>query len=150
MKAGIDYVGITTGFYCNDGKGNFLLHKRSKKCRDEQGMWDPGGGQLEVGQTLEENVLREVREEYGCAGRILKQLPPMTIFRTLNGIKTHWLGIPFFILVDPKKVRNNDPEKIDVLGWFALDNFPQPLHSGFQQAFNKHKKVFEKYCTAIK
>ncbi|HEY4495194.1 MAG TPA: hypothetical protein VI998_04000 [Patescibacteria group bacterium] len=30
MKLGIDYIGISTPFYCNDGQGCFLLHKRSK------------------------------------------------------------------------------------------------------------------------
>jgi len=30
MISGIDYIGITTPFYCNDGKGNFLFHKRSQ------------------------------------------------------------------------------------------------------------------------
>ncbi len=145
MRAGIDYVGITTPFYCNDGKGNFLLHVRSKKCRDERGTWDPGGGQLEFGQTLEENVLREVQEEYGCKGTIQEQLPPCNIFRMNNGVKTHWLAIPFFILVHPKEVKNNDPEKIDELRWFTLDALPKPLHTGFQHALTRLEKYFTKY-----
>lgn len=38
-------------------------------------MWDPGSGQLELGLTLEENVLKECKEEYGCKGIIQEQLP---------------------------------------------------------------------------
>ncbi len=60
LKPGVDYIGVTTSFYCNDGKGNFLLHKRSKNTRDENGRWDPGGGQLEFGEKPEKGVLREV------------------------------------------------------------------------------------------
>jgi hypothetical protein len=68
MNPGIDYVGITTVFFCHDGKGNFLFHKRSNKCRDEHGRWDLGSGKLEHGRwdlgsgklehglTLRENV----------------------------------------------------------------------------------------------
>ena len=145
MIPGIDYIGITTPFYCNDGKGNFLLHKRSKNCRDEVGMWDPGSGQLELGLTLEDNVLKELKEEYGCKGIIQEQLPAHSIFRTNNGKETHWLAVPFFILVDPKKVKNNDPNKIDEIGWFTLDNLPKPLHTGFHYTFSHYKDYFAKY-----
>lgn len=136
MKAGINYIGITTPFYCTDGKGNFLLHKRSKNCRDEIGVWDAGGGQLEFGQTPVESVLREVKEEYGCKGTILTQMAPYTLLRTHKGIKTHWIAVPYVILVNTNEVKNNDPEKIDEIGWFKLNNLPTPLHSGMKHAMN--------------
>jgi ADP-ribose pyrophosphatase YjhB (NUDIX family) len=145
MKIGIDYIGITTPFYCNDGKGNFLFHKRSKNCRDEQGMWDPGGGKLEFGQTLEESVLREVQEEYGATGIIQEQLPAHSVVRNHEGKQTHWVAIPFFILVNQKDIRNNDPEKIEELGWFRLKDMPHPLHKGFQYTFKNYSQYFKRY-----
>ena len=145
MKLGIDYIGISTPFYCNDGQGRFLLHKRSKNCRDEHGRWDPGSGQLDFGCTPEENVLRELIEEYGCSGAIQGCLPAHSIFREQNGQKTHWLVIPFFVKVDPKEVKNNEPDKIDEIGWFDLDHLPAPLHSGFQFTLSHYKEYFEKY-----
>lgn len=51
MRQGFDYIGVTTVFYCHDGKGNLLLHKRSQTCRDEKGRWDCGGGALKFGET---------------------------------------------------------------------------------------------------
>ncbi len=145
MTAGIDYVGISTPFYCNDGKGNFVLHKRSSKCRDEQGTWDTGGGQLEFGQTPEENVIREVEEEYGCVGKIQERIPAYSVLRTHQGKKTHWLAIPFFILVRRKKVKINEPDKIDAIGWFTLDKLPKPLHSAFADSLKRHQDFFKKY-----
>lgn len=143
MKAGFDYVGVSTPFYCNDGRGNFLLHRRSTKCRDEHGRWDPGSGKLEFGLTPEQNVLKEVREEYGCRGVIQKSVPAHTIFRTHEGKKTHWIVLPFFVLVDPKKVKNNDPEKIEEIGWFRLSKLPKPLHIGFEFTLDKFKEWFD-------
>ena len=145
MKVGHDFTGVTTPFYCTDGKGNFLLHRRSKNCRDEQGHWDPGSGRLGFGQDLEESVLREVREEYGCEGKILESLPAHSIHREHDGQKTHWVAIPFVIQVDSSKARNNEPEKIDKIGWFKLDHLPQPLHTGFQQTLNKYGHYLDKY-----
>lgn len=145
MKPGIDYIGVTTPFYCNDGKGNFLFHKRSSNCRDEHGRWDMGGGQIEFGETPEQAVLREVQEEYNCKGIIQKALPPYTILREQNSILTHWIGIPYFILVDPKDVKNNDPDKIEELGWFRMDNLPKPLHSGLAQGLKLYKKEFNEF-----
>lgn len=145
MKLGVDYIAVTTAFYCVDGKGKLLLHKRSKNCRDEQGTWDPGGGLLEFGLTLEENTTKEIAEEYGCKGEIVEQVSAHTVLRTFNGVKTHWVAIPFFVLIDPKKLKNNSPDKIDEMGWFTLGDLPKPLHSGFNYSFNRYKDLFLKY-----
>ena len=85
LRPGIDYIGITTPFYCNDGNGNFLVHKRSKHARDERGVWDFGGGQLDFGQQVDDSVLREVSEEWGVLGEIQEQLPAHSMLRTLDG-----------------------------------------------------------------
>lgn len=143
MKSGQDYIAITTPFYCNDGKGNFLLHKRSKHCRDEQGRWDPGGGKLEFGLTPEENVLKEVKEEYGCKGVIQRGIPAHTIIRINNSKKTHWIAFPFFIKVKRSEVQINEPDKIDELGWFRLTSLPKPLHSGFSWTLKHYRKYFK-------
>ena len=56
LKKGTDYVGVAVVYYCHDGKGNVLMHKRSSKCRDEHGAWDIGGGGVEFGVPIEENL----------------------------------------------------------------------------------------------
>lgn len=145
MEPGVGYIGVSTSFHCNDGKGNFLLHKRSKKCRDEHGKWDCGGGLLEYGSTLEDNVLREIMEEYGCRGEIQEQLPAINLLREHNGEKTHWVINTFFVKVDPEEVRNNEPEKFEELGWFTLDNLPSPLHPGLIYELEKFPEYFERY-----
>ncbi|XOU94808.1 MAG: NUDIX hydrolase [Candidatus Kerfeldbacteria bacterium] len=144
-KSGFDYIGVTTPFYCHDGNGNFLFHKRSDKCRDEKGTWDCGGGRLDFGEDPREGVLREVKEEYGCDGNINEQLPYYSIIRKHDGKKTHWLSLPFIIQVDRNKVKNNEPDKIDEIGWFKLDQLPKPIHTGVKLELDKFKKRLDKY-----
>ncbi len=145
LKPGVDHVGISTAFICHDGNGRFLLHKRSQNCRDEQGTWEFGGGKLEYGTTLEENVLREIEEEYGCKGEIQEQLSPYTLFREVDGAKTHCVVAPYIVKVSSDYARIEDPEKMDDIGWFALDNLPSPLHSGVEFEVKEFRKYLEKY-----
>lgn len=112
LKRGVDYIGITCVFYCHDGKGNLLLHKRSNKCRDEIGNWDTGGGSMEHGETFEQAVRREVKEEY-CVDIIdLKHLGVNNVIRKNGKQKTHWVAVLFAAQVDPKKVKIGEPEKM--------------------------------------
>ena len=129
MKQGIDYVGITCVFYCHDGKGNLLLHKRSQKCRDEKDRWDCGGGAMKFGETFEQTVRREVQEEYKSKIKKLKFVGINNVIRNNNGAKTHWITILFAAELDPKKVKIGVPEKMDKIGWFKPYKLPKPLHS---------------------
>ena len=144
MRPGIDYIGISTPFYCNDGNGLFLFHKRSVNCRDEVGKWDTGGGKLEKGLSLEENVLKEVSEEYGCQGVIQEGLPPFSLIRNEGKETSHWIIVPYFVLVRPSEVRNNEPHKIEEIGWYKMGNFPHPLHPGIISALQRYKNFFLK------
>lgn len=145
MIKGVDYPGVCTVFYCHDGQGNWVFHKRSKNTRDEHGAWDTGSGSLEFGLTLEENVLKEVQEEYGCRGIIEEQLAATAVMREWQGNQTHWIAIPFIVRVNPKEVRIGEPEAMDEIGWFALDNLPQPLHTGFAGMLPAYRIHLERY-----
>lgn len=141
LKQGIDYIGICCIAFCHDGKGNFLMHLRSKNCRDEHGRWDIAGGSLEFGETLEECITREIKEEYSCRVSELKKVNTYTALREQNGVKTHWVGICFLAKVEPRQVKIGEKEKIDDLAWFTKDSLPSPLHSQFFQNWDIIKKM---------
>ncbi len=129
MQKGIDYIAITVSYMCHDGQGNFLLNKRSTNCRDEHGRWDFGGGGLDFGESVEENLRKELKEEYCVEPKSIEFLGYLDLFREMDGKKTHWLSLEFLIEVDREKVRNGEPHKFEELGWFRLDNLPSPAHS---------------------
>lgn len=138
---GISFVGVMTSFLCYNKSGEFVMAKRGKNARDEQGTWDQGAGGLKWGVTAVENVRREVLEEYGATAQKIDFLGYGDVFRELpDGTPTHWVRLAFAVLVDKEEVRNNEPDVIDEIGWFTLDTLPTPLHSQQEPIFKKYKK----------
>jgi len=141
MTPGIDYIGIAVSFFCHDGSGNFVLSKRSERCRDEHHRWECGGGKLEYGEDPREAVLREVQEEYGVEGTIERELPPVSLIREHGGRNTHWIALPFLVRIPRDGVLIGDPEAMAELGWFRMDALPAPLHSGMQTILERHRHL---------
>lgn len=141
MTPGIDYTGISVSFFCHDGNGNFVMAKRSEKCRDEHHRWECGGGKLEYGEDPREAVLREVQEEYGVEGVIERELPAVSIIREHDGRSTHWIGLPFLVRIPRDGVTIGDPEAIAELGWFRMDELPTPLHTGMAAILDRHRRL---------
>jgi len=139
-KRGVDYIGVTNVFFCHDGNGNLLLHKRSASCRDEQGRWDCGAGAMEFGETFEQAVAREIREEYGVEPSELVRVSATNVIRDNHGVKTHWIAVIHVAKVDPSGVRIGEPEKMDEIGWFKVDELPEPLHSMLMRHFDLVKE----------
>ncbi len=139
LKRGVDFIGVCVVFYCHDGKGNLLMHKRSKNCRDEIGKWDVGGGSVEFGESFEEAVRREVKEEYCVEILELQHAGTTSVMRDNKGVSTHWVAAIFGALVDPKKAKIGDPEKMEGLQWFAFDKLPTHKHS----QFDRHFQIFQ-------
>lgn len=136
---GISFTGITTIFFCHDGNGKLFLTKRSLQTRDEHGRWDPGAGGLKHGQSVEENMKRELKEEYGVAPLSTEFIGYFDAFRTSpEGLPTHWLAMCFAVKVDPKKVTIKEPEMVEDFGWFTLNDLPRSLHSQFDYFISLH------------
>lgn len=146
FKKGVDFTGVSVIYFCHDGRGNFLMNKRSKNCRDEHGNWDIGGGGLEMSHKVIDTLKKEIKEEY-CAP-VLKYdfLGYRDVHRKdKNGVKSHWIALDFAVLVNRKKVKNGEPHKFDKIGWFKLGHLPQPMHSQLPKFLKLYKNKLKKY-----
>ena len=141
MQKGFDFVGVTLSFFCHDGAGRFLMAKRSVNCRDEHGKWDIGGGALEFGESVEETLKKEIKEEY-CTDMLgYEFLGYRDVHRQHNSKETHWISLDFKVLIDPAKVAIGEPHKFDDLKWYTLKTLPPEgeMHSTHPYFFQKYK-----------
>lgn len=138
FKVGEDYIGVNCVFFCHDGQGKIVFHKRNGNCRDEANTWDCGGGTLEFGESFEDALRREVKEEYGADILEVRYIGTRNVLRTNgNGKRTHWVANVFVVLVDPDQVKIGEPHKMDEIGWFGLNELPEPLHSQIPGHFER-------------
>ena len=136
---GMDYTGVTVSFFCHDGAGNFVMHRRTDKCRDEHWKWDFGGGGLKFGEKINDAVYREVQEEYVAKPQEVEFLGWSELFREHEGRKTHWLNFRYKVRLNRDNVQNGEPHKHDKIGWFTLNSLPDDMHSVAGVAVEEHK-----------
>ncbi len=139
MKKGVDFTGVSIVYFCHDGAGRVLMALRSENCRDEWGRWDIGGGGLEHGDSVEETLRREIREEYRADVLEREFLGFRDVHREGPAGKTHWIALDFKVRVDPAQVQNGEPHKFDALEWFTLDALPEPVHSQFPAFLERYR-----------
>ena len=118
---------VSCVFICHDAVGRILLARRGAGARDEPGTWDTGAGGIEFGETFEEAVSREVREEYVTDALEIETIGVRNVLR--SNPATHWVAVIFAVTVDPATVTIGEPHKFDRLNWFTPDALPNPLHS---------------------
>ena len=121
------------------------MAKRSQNARDEQGTWENGGGGLKLNSTAEENVRREIQEEYSVMPNDLEFWGYRDVFRVRpDGTPTHWIALDFGVFVERAQVKINEPDKFDDSGWFKLENLPSPLHSQIERMHKIYRVQYQK------
>jgi 8-oxo-dGTP diphosphatase len=112
LRRGIDHIGVGAVSIIHDGKGNILLMKRGLKARDEQGRWDVCGGAIEFGESVDEAICREVKEELCTMPLEIRFLTAYDAHREHNGSKTHWVQLVHAVEVDPGEIKSASPIKL--------------------------------------
>ncbi len=131
---------MTVVYFCHDGKGNFVMAKRSQNARDENGKWDIGAGGMEFGDSIETTLRKEIMEEYCTDVVAYEFLGFRDVHREHQGQPTHWVALDFKVLVEPKKVKIGEPHKFDEIKWFQLGKVPENLHSQLPHFLKKYAK----------
>lgn len=120
MNKGKDFIGIGVGAVILNPQNEILLLERNKS--PEHGYWSIPGGSVEFGETIEDAIVREVKEELGLEVRIIKML------RVTNHIlkekKIHWVSPAFLVKIISGEPQNKENTKHNEIRWFPIFHLP--------------------------
>lgn len=112
-------VDIAGGLLCRQGR--LLLGKRSARRGAYPGVWDMPGGHVEVGETAEQTLVRELREELGVTATEWRELAVLRA-PAMGAEDAHVLRLHVFLVIDwCGEPRNIAPDEHEALAWFTLE-----------------------------
>lgn len=126
----------TTGAIIINKENKILLVKR--KFPPKKGYWDVPGGFIEPGESAEESLKRELKEELGISLSEISYLVSYTSKYLYQGINYSTLCLMYATKVESQKVKVGD----DVVGfeWFIHGQIPVK-----KLAFSFIKKAIQDY-----
>ena len=111
----------------HDSEGKIFLQKRNDLSIPEaHGKWEFPGGGIEFGETGEEAVMRECREEMGCEVIVERFIP---IFWTSMWKKENGEKFQAFVVCYQCRIATGMPrpsnQEVSQIGWFTKDEIRQ-------------------------
>lgn len=125
LKPGKDYIGVGCGGLVVDDNNKVLLMRRGQKSKNQIGFWTQPGGAVDYGETVEDAIKREIKEELNIEVNLTRMLCYSDHIMSDEG--QHWVAISWLAKIVSGKPKIMEPLKCDALEWFALDHLPAPL-----------------------
>lgn len=98
-----------------DGKGRVLLTRRTRAPMI--GIWHMPGGAIEFGETTEQALVRELKEELGVEAALVGRLPVALCSTLYPDVDRHVVALYFRARITDGSPRALDGS--DAVGWFA-------------------------------
>ncbi|WP_110927688.1 NUDIX domain-containing protein [Bacillus massiliglaciei] len=122
----IDDIRAGVAIVILDEENSVLLQKRA-----DVGLWGIPSGHVEVGETVAEAAIREVKEETNLEINIIKLIgvysdPNSQVFTYPNGKVIHFITTCFLAEIKDGELRCNSSESLDIQ-FFKQDALPQDL-----------------------
>lgn len=116
------YPEPVVGAFILNSKRELLLVKSNKWNKK---LWTVPGGHIELGESIENAVIREVREEVGLIVKYKKTFNILEAIYPKNFIKhKHFIFIECICFVTNGNAVKIDQKEIQVSKWFKLDKIP--------------------------
>lgn len=126
---------ITVVIFIQNNKGEFLLQKRVKK---KDGKWATTGGHPVAGETSEEGILMEVKEELG----IDVERKNLQCFRTIQ-TEDDFVDLYYVkqeIAIEEIHIQK---EEVEAVKWATIEEIQKMIQ---QQCFSESHRVFWEEC----
>ncbi|MCZ8180540.1 MAG: NUDIX domain-containing protein [Rhizobium sp.] len=121
-QPGLDFPGLGVGLaILRDGK--LLLCRRMKA--PEAGHWNIVGGKVDHMEPAELAARREAAEETGLTIGAIRYLGVTE--QRIEADRQHWVSLLYVTDDTTGEPQLTEPDKLSEIGWFDLDDLPQPL-----------------------
>lgn len=123
MEISKDYIGVGCGGFILNDEGKLLMQLRNKA--PEKGYWSIPGGKVEMFETFEDAVVREVKEETDLDVEIIKLNGLCNHITDMPGEgKSHWVTPSYLCKVVGGEAKIMEPKKHLDMKWFDLNDLP--------------------------
>ena len=132
------YVRSSAAGFILNNNGQIYLMRRGQE--PHKGKWMMPGGHMKVGETIEECVKREIKEEVGMEVSIDKLF---TVYSDPTQDTRNHVLVVFFIV---KPIFQEDIETIETMDskWFDFKDVPEELAYHHRKVFDQFLKEYNK------
>jgi 8-oxo-dGTP diphosphatase len=131
------FAGRTATAIVNFSPNKILLIKR--RTVPFRGYWALPGGRVDLGETVEQTIVREVKEETGLDITVLSKIGEYHEQGVQDGVKYDYYPACFFVKVVGGEIKKQESE-IEEIKLFSSDEVPATL------AF-EHAQMIKDYVT---
>lgn len=136
MQIGKDYIGVGCGAFIINDQNELLLQQRNKSPEKE--YWSIPGGKVEMFETFDQAVKREVKEETGVDIEVIELLGICD--HIVPNEKVHWVSPAYLCKITKGEPTIMEPKKHIDMKWFSLEQLPQNLTITTKNALECYKK----------
>ncbi|WP_286922968.1 MULTISPECIES: NUDIX domain-containing protein [Lysinibacillus] len=120
-KEKLPKVGVGAVILDENNQILLVLRKRSP----EAGHWSLPGGKVDYMETIENAVIREIKEELGVDIKIERLL--CVTNHIVQSEDIHYVAPTFIAHIMKGKVQNKEPHALEKVQWFPINGVPENI-----------------------
>jgi 8-oxo-dGTP diphosphatase len=132
------YTGKTSTAIIPYDENKILLIKRNTK--PFKGYWALPGGRMDIGETIEQTIVREVKEETGLDVAIMRKIGEYVEKGLKDEVEYEYYPTCFLVKLVAGELKKQDSEILEIK-LFSLNELPAPLAFEHDQMVRDYLKV---------
>ncbi|MCR8965338.1 NUDIX domain-containing protein [Brevibacillus halotolerans] len=117
----IPRVGVGAAIIDDNRRILLVLRKKAP----EAGCWSLPGGKVDYMETIEDAVIREIKEELNI-DIVIDSLLCVTN-HIVQAESVHWVAPTFIAHISSGEVQNLEPHALEKVEWFPIDELPDNI-----------------------
>ena len=131
----IDSRKVAVGAVIMNDDNDVLIGKRGPNTSDDNGLWDFFGGKVELGESCENAIKREIKQELGIEVDVLK------LINLVENITddAHWLNLCYLCEIKDGELQIMEKDKFSQIMWISPNDI---VEEGLTKAAKQNLEAF--------